>query len=359
MPPLVTGPLADSQQVEKLIPPAGFAWAGRAELSKKISRGAKLHLQPPPACSSLGKKPQNTQKNFFQGMQWSLERQGDVAPWVPVPTSAPVPQYSHSEPKGKWVLGATNLPGHTFHGSLQHSFTQPAQRKTPGQGSGNFLASPSILGGTISSRSATCSPCDPWWGSSPPELASGWVGAASTSRSLCGCSSEHIWGCAEAERSHSWRAGGCCRPGMGPHKPLCLQPGLAAWLPFKPPGQDEASLELEKVSWQAVGCRGMAPITPMGTAPSLSPAPVASPSRGCYMSKVQKCPQTASFCLFPNLQLPQALLPPGFWESARTKPCPASPTVSPPLGWSCPCHRQCSGECTQVPFCHTHMSWIT
>lgn len=184
------------------------------------------------------------------------------------------------------------------------------------------------------------------------------MGAASTSRSLCGCSSEHIWGCAGAERSHSWRAEGCCRPGMGPHKPLCLQPGKAAWLPFKPLGQDEASLELEKVSWQAVGCRGTAPITPMGTAPSLSPAPVASPSRGCYMSKVQKCPQTASFCLFPNLQLPQALLPPGFWESARTKPCPASPSEPPP-GWPCPCHRQRSGECTQVPFCHSHMSWIT
>lgn len=30
------------------------------------------------------------------------------------------------------------------------------------------------------------------------------------------------------------------------------------------------------------------------------------------MSKVQKCPQNAPFCLFPTLQLPQALLPQAF-----------------------------------------------
>lgn len=49
------------------------------------------------------------------------------------------------------------------------------------------------------------------------------------------------------------------------------------------------------------------------------------------MSKVQKCPQNAPFCLFPNLQLPQALLPQDL-RGCKGQALPDMPHNEPPQG---------------------------
>lgn len=183
------------------------------------------------------------------------------------------------------------------------------------------------------------------------------MGAASTSGSLCGRSSKHVRGCAGAERSCSWRAGGTLLPRYGAaHKLLCLQPGAGSLAAFQTTWPRRSFSGAGEGFLPSHGVQGDGSHHPDGN--STQPQPCISQQRVLH-EQGPKLPQTAPFCLFPKLQLPRALLPPGFWESARTKPSSTSPTASPSPGWPCPCHRQCLGEHTQIPFCQTHMSWIT
>lgn len=140
-----------------------------------------------------------------------------------------------------------------------------------------------------------------------------------------------------------------CRPGTygAAHKPLCLQPGagsLAAFQTIRPrqsfSGAGEGFLASRGV--QGDGSRH-----PDGNSTQPQPCtPCVSQQRVLHEQVSQNTP----FCFFPNPQLPQALLPLGFWGAAKTEPCPTSPTMTPPRRVHVPATGSAGVNAPKFPF---------
>lgn len=154
------------------------------------------------------------------------------------------------------------------------------------------------------------------WGSSAPGWPPTLAGACLV---LAGCSE-----CTGAHQGH---------PGTHP--------------PNTPPLSNHlAETELLQSWGEAMGCREMASSPQWEQQPSLSLHPLHCPAEGITSTKSKIVPNCPVFPL-PQPELFRALLPPGFWGSARTKACP---TFSPPWDDHVPAAGSTGVNALKFPF---------
>lgn len=145
--------------------------------------------------------------------------------------------------------------------------------------------------------------------------------------------------------------GGTLPPRYGAaHKLLCLQPGAGSLAAFQTTRLRWSFSRAGEDFLASRGVQGDGSHHPDGSSTQPQPCTHCNSQQRVLHEQGPKMPQNTPFCLFPNLQLPQALLPPRLLEGCKDQALPDIPHSNFPWGGHVPATGSAGVNAPKFPF---------